>query len=213
MGAKDGTGRFARRQSDIEHIERLRDMIRDAEHAEYIHTNDERKFEGNSLEYIQSVYRCEHLPARIRLYAATRAAEYEPRLADDALLDSLFANRNIMDRLESDSAERCRQSDAKLREWIEAGRVSEEMVVLIRGLFVSERDPPWEPMPMPMPPALLALPAPDDDDIRWGFQNPIETQAAEPPEPLVVARRHTARDPIHDSLCPLLGGAHSLHRG
>jgi hypothetical protein len=157
FGSKDRLPRTAHHASyNKENFDRLKQMVDASVESEYIYTNKEKVFEGNSLEFIQSVYKCEHMPARIRLYAATKAAEFEPLLADNALIDAFFANDKIMGEIEGNAAERCRQNDAQLREWILEGRMSEETALMVRRLFVTEANaPPWEPMPTPEAPLRL----------------------------------------------------------
>jgi hypothetical protein len=73
-------------------VDRLKAMFDDAALSEYIFSNEEKLFKGNSLELMQAVYKAEVLPVKLRLYAATRAVEFEPRLRDDQLLDAVFSS-------------------------------------------------------------------------------------------------------------------------
>src|SRR5215469_12345047 len=58
-------------------LDQLKHMVREAEGAEYLYTNEEKLFDGTILGFIQAVVRCEALPVKIRLYAANKAVEYE----------------------------------------------------------------------------------------------------------------------------------------
>jgi hypothetical protein len=159
-GSKDRLPRTPHHSSfNKKNFNRVKKMVDASVESEYIYTNKDKVFEGNSLEFIQKVYKCEHMPVRIRLYAATKAAEFEPLLADNALVDAFFANAKIMGEIEGNAAERYRQNDAQLREWILEGRMSEETALMVRRLIVTEAHAePWEPMPPPPPDAPLLIP-------------------------------------------------------
>jgi hypothetical protein len=72
MGAKDRIPR------DRAGIEQLKMMVREAEATEYIYTNDDKIFSGCAVEFLQSVYKCERLPVKIRVYAAKECRDFEP---------------------------------------------------------------------------------------------------------------------------------------
>jgi hypothetical protein len=44
---------------------------------EYLITNEKRVFAGNALELMTVMYKAEQLPVRVRLYAASKAIEFE----------------------------------------------------------------------------------------------------------------------------------------
>jgi len=44
---------------------------------EYLITNERRVFAGNALELMTVMYKAEQLPVRVRLYAASKAVEFE----------------------------------------------------------------------------------------------------------------------------------------
>jgi hypothetical protein len=169
----------ARNAGDFERVQRL---ISDSVASEYLQTGPAALFEGNAADFLVSVYRCEKLPVKVRLYAAREALSYEPNPADGALLDQLFANASIMDELKSNHAERLRERDAQLRRWIEAGRADEAIAVEIRNLYADDDHQPWQPLP-PKPVALLAPPTETDcpqnvaPSTGGDGENPAETLA------------------------------------
>ena len=61
MGRKDT---FPRSQKDYD---QLKTMVYDAEVAEFLSTNDNKEFTGTAMELLQSIYRAESLPVKIRL--------------------------------------------------------------------------------------------------------------------------------------------------
>jgi len=81
LGSKDRVPRFSKR---ADALNKLRQMVREAQDAEHLVTNEKLEFRGTAMEFIQSVYRCERLDARTRLYAAAKAIEYEPRVVAEA---------------------------------------------------------------------------------------------------------------------------------
>jgi hypothetical protein len=97
---------------------------------------------------MQAVYKNECLPLRTRLYAANRATEHEPLLRRDQLIDVFFEDPSIVAEIEANAATRAKESDAKLRELIVAGKVDETAALLVRGIFVGEDAPVWEPIPV-----------------------------------------------------------------
>ena len=138
MGSKNRVPR-PRKEAD-----RLRAIVSEIEEADYLIANDDKEFKGSSFEFLQSVMRAEQLPIKVRLYAAKEVLGYEPHVAEDCLLDAVFASHTIMSQLENGAAERCRKSDAQLGKWIEEGRLSAETAILVRNLFAGPKDPPWE---------------------------------------------------------------------
>jgi len=73
MGARD---RVPRGKNGFH---KLKTMVREAEDAEYLYSNENKEFTGTAVELLQAVYRCESLPVKIRLYAATKSADIEPK--------------------------------------------------------------------------------------------------------------------------------------
>jgi hypothetical protein len=151
LGSKNRIPRSERRP--VAETERLRRIVAEIEDADYLVSSNDKEFKGSSFEFLKAMMRAERLPIKVRLYAAKEIVGYEPRLAEGELLDAVFNSSVIMDELQTNSAERTRERDAKLRQWIEEGRVTEAAVILIRGLFVNEHDPVWVPMPQPEPAA------------------------------------------------------------
>ena len=64
-----------------EAVERLREIVTELENGEYLYSNDKKEFPGTAVELLQAIYRCEKLPLKYRMYAATKAADIEPRPA------------------------------------------------------------------------------------------------------------------------------------
>ena len=55
----------------------MKSMAAEYDTNEYLFTNDEKVFTGNAIELITAIYKAERLPIRVRLYAATKAVDYE----------------------------------------------------------------------------------------------------------------------------------------
>jgi hypothetical protein len=77
MGAKD---RVPRRNSRWHG--KFEEMAQQYDASEYLCTNDEKQFTGDARQLLQLIYRSEKLPVRIRLYAASKAMEFEPVTVD-----------------------------------------------------------------------------------------------------------------------------------
>jgi hypothetical protein len=78
VGSKDG---YQRRHFAVA-LEELRDRA-----VEVLKTNDAAIFEGDSLEFVTSIYRNEELPIGLRVHAASLALPFErPRLSATALI-------------------------------------------------------------------------------------------------------------------------------
>jgi nucleotidyltransferase/DNA polymerase involved in DNA repair len=97
-----------------------------------------KEFDGDARKLLQIIYRCERLPLKIRLYAATKAVDFEPataseeqveREADDAMN---FITAELLKRREVRSRER----HALLRELLETGRAMTEADAAKLGLTV-----------------------------------------------------------------------------
>ena len=148
-------------------LDQLKHMVREAEGAEYLYTNEEKIFDGTMLGFIQAVVRCEALPVKIRLYAANKAVEYEaaagtpqfdPATGAVVILpsngrDPDFEQKNLEENREWVAGEfRKRhkawlfECDAQFHEWIASGEMTERQVLLFRGLITDPGDPPWEPV-------------------------------------------------------------------
>src|SRR6516165_9591510 len=74
MGARD---RVPRGRNGFD---KLKTMVREAEDAEYLFSSDDKEFTGTAVQLLQAIYKAESLPVKIRLYAASKAADYEPKL-------------------------------------------------------------------------------------------------------------------------------------
>jgi hypothetical protein len=59
--------------------QRLTEIVSELETGEYLYTNADKKYVGTATELLQSIYRAESLPVKIRLYAASKAVDIEPR--------------------------------------------------------------------------------------------------------------------------------------
>jgi hypothetical protein len=161
-------------------FDQLKAMVREAEATEYIYTNDNKEFTGTAMEFLQSVYKCEHLPVKIRVYAAKEAMSIE-RDAGTPQFDEtgkviLFLPHNrrdplglhddddykdkIMEELDRLGREHNRQRDETLHTWISEDRLSEEQALLVRTLWVEEGDFAWEPVQQRTAPAVQYIAPP-----------------------------------------------------
>jgi len=180
LGSKD---RVPRGRSGFD---QLKTMVREAEAAGYIYTNDNKEFTGTAMEFLQSVYKCEHLPVKIRVYAAKEAMSIE-RDAGTPQFDEtgkviLFLPHNrrdplglhdgdnyrdeIIAQMDRLSREDHRQQDEELRKWIAEGRLHEDCALLCRSQWIEEGDAEWVPVqcsenavtPQPAPMQYVAPP-------------------------------------------------------
>jgi hypothetical protein len=62
--------------------EQLKTVVKQYEDNEYLSTGPDKEFKGSALEFIQSIMRCETIDVKTRLYATSKAVEYEPRLVE-----------------------------------------------------------------------------------------------------------------------------------
>jgi hypothetical protein len=186
-------------------------IIQEAE--QFLRSNGSAVFEGGSLALLVSIYKNETLPLNIRQNAACAAVSYEhPRMSDARVLllrQDAEKQRVIEAYKEADTEEFSKkmaeferkiqqtregiveERDVKLQQWVAAGRLSPEMAIEIRGMWIEESDKPatfhtdmlampdlpgeWRPKPR----ALLPPPRPGRDsprDIEVGSatrQNPL----------------------------------------
>ena len=150
MGRKDT---FPRSQKDYD---QLKTMVYDAEVAEFLSTNDNKEFTGTAMELLQSIYRAESLPVKIRLYAATKAVDHEPKVVPQKEIDEQAdeARDFLMKELDRLHREHTRQKDEQLHAWISEGKLTEEQALLARSQWAEERDAPWEPHKSVPPPRI-----------------------------------------------------------
>jgi hypothetical protein len=136
-------------------------MVREAEDAEYLFSSDDKEFTGTAVQLLQAIYKAESLPVKIRLYAASKAADYEPKLEmqyDDTGHAILILPSNRRDIEDSENrewigkefdkhwkVERARR-DNELRRWIEAGKLSEAQALLACSQWIEAGDPEWKPI-------------------------------------------------------------------
>ena len=71
VGSRDVVPRAARS------YEQLKSLSPEFNTSEFFVTNDERVFGGNAVDLMKSIHKAEQLPVRVRLYAASKAAEFE----------------------------------------------------------------------------------------------------------------------------------------
>jgi hypothetical protein len=71
FGARDAAPRKNAR------LDRLKSMSQEYDTNEYLITNNERVFGGTALELMTALYKAEQLPVRVRLYAPSKAVEFE----------------------------------------------------------------------------------------------------------------------------------------
>jgi hypothetical protein len=190
-GSRKNSGRPLGAKNKIPRdVERLKAMILEAERSEYLYSNDVKEFDGNCLDFIRAVVRCEHLPVKIRLYAATKGIDYEAafeqrlkELADAERQQCLDAEAKAHDlRIDNEISFVQGERDAELRELIAAGDVSPRAGAIIRGWWVL--------------PTQLLLPPPSQGDVdlyRTGIKPDPPTTRRNPfPAPTQRRRRRQA---------------------
>jgi hypothetical protein len=163
MGARD---RVPRGKNGFD---QLKTMVREAEEAEYLTTNENKEFTGTPVDFLMAVYRCEALPVKIRLYAAKEAANYQPKgeIQADSVTgavvflpcngrDPVFEQANfeknaefVTEQLQRLHKQHVFETDTEIRRWIEAGRTTEEQALLYRPFWTDDGDPAWEPVQKP----------------------------------------------------------------
>jgi len=152
MGAKDRI-RGGRR---VKLGPQLEGAIEDVETAEFLVSNANKTFDGSALELIREIYKCEKLPVKIRLYAATKAVEYEGgTIGEDRDFSAnvvVYLPDNTRDwspeeRIGNEGV--LKQRDKELKQWIGEGKLTEEQAIMVRKQWA--RDIPWEPMGEPGP--------------------------------------------------------------
>src|SRR6516225_2576107 len=79
-GRRQGAGRPVGSKNRIpkskDAVNRLNDIVKELETGEYLYSGAV----GTAMELLQSIYRAESLPIKIRLYAATKAVDHEPKV-------------------------------------------------------------------------------------------------------------------------------------
>ena len=130
-----------------EAINRLNDIVTELETGEYLYSTPDKKYLGSAMELLQAIYRAESLPVKIRLYAATKAVDHEPKPVPQAERDAEadeaadFVSRQL-DKLHREHS--CKQ-DEQLHQWIDEGKLTEEQALLARSQWVEDGDAAWEP--------------------------------------------------------------------
>jgi hypothetical protein len=192
-GARPGAGRPVgskdrlRRTSRLRKLGKLEPVMQQMDVTEFLITSESKVFYGNALDLIKTIYKCEQIPIRIRLYAANKAAEYErPAVSDDndpAGRVVLYLPDNLRDLSDDDRAavEKHRRGivarrDAQLRSWILDGQMTEEQALLARSQWTEPGDAVWTPLQHACDPAEKSRPveliAPRDPKSHSADQEP-----------------------------------------
>jgi hypothetical protein len=155
-------------------VKRIKAMVEDFDPSEYLFTSDDKVFKGSALAFIKSVYTCEPIPVKTRLYAATKAAEYETRISEDGQPlgaeaqvhiwlphngrdEELLVATGALTQAELDEyheAERRRlaevaEKDERLHKDVLAGKFTEAQAIIARRYYTQPNDPAWTPPPRP----------------------------------------------------------------
>src|ERR1700757_3726150 len=85
-GARAGAGRPLGRRDTLpragKKYDQLKSLAEEYDTAEFMITNNERVFAGNAVQLMIALYKAEQIPIRVRLYTASKAAEFELRSGD-----------------------------------------------------------------------------------------------------------------------------------
>ena len=135
-------------------LDRLKSMSPEYDTNEYLITNEARIFGGNALELMTTMYKAEQLPVRVRLYAASKAVEFENQngksieeIRAEILQELKAEGDDSLDRLVDDlkrhRAVIIEYRDLQLQAWIEDGTLSEAAAAKVRDLWADKDDRPW----------------------------------------------------------------------
>ena len=159
FGARDVSPRKSAR------LDRLKSMSEEYDTNEYLITNERRVFAGNALELMTVMYKAEQLPVRVRLYAASKAVEFEcdksgrtlEQIREEVRRELIEANNDDgwKEKLEAD-VKRIRaiiieQRDQQLKAWVGAGILSQEAAQKVRSLWAEAADRPFHIEDFAMP--------------------------------------------------------------
>lgn len=147
LGSKDRVPRRPHHHPDA--VNKLKQMVIDAEESEYLFKNNKEPFDGNALALMTAVYKCNQIDIKTRLYAASKAVEHEPTIVDDTIDASEGADEvtgKLIEQLHRKRQVRLAERDGKLRKWIASGVVSEDLAREIRTLYAdtSQGDEPFD---------------------------------------------------------------------
>ncbi|MBV9488660.1 MAG: hypothetical protein JO069_02910 [Verrucomicrobia bacterium] len=208
-GQRPGSGRPPGRRDTVprggKKYERLKSAAADFDTTEFIFTNENKTFQGTALQFMKLVYQSEHMPVRVRVFAAQQAARYETEAGSATLSEDglpiganvhIFLPHNFRDdakaievghftaeeleNYEREHAAQVERFDRKLRQWVTSGQLSEASARLVRMLWVKHSDPPWEPVQPPAPPPRALpwhRPSPSPPDVLNGHEAEIEVPA------------------------------------
>jgi hypothetical protein len=159
LGARDRMPRKSAR------LDRLKSMSQEYDANEYLITNNERVFGGTALELMTALYKAEQLPVRVRLYAASKAVEFESdksgrtfeEIREEVRRELMEADKDDgwKEKFEAD-VKRLRaiiieQRDQQLKAWVGAGILSQEAAQKVRSLWAEGADRPFHIEDFAMP--------------------------------------------------------------
>ena len=118
-------------------------IVTEMETCEYLYSNDDKKFTGTAAELLQSIYKCESLPVKIRLYAATKSVDIEPRPTVEPTAEDTAAAEREAEKWREELAAEIRKHreiilerrERLLARWLGAGELNERQVGLVRTLW------------------------------------------------------------------------------
>jgi hypothetical protein len=165
---------------------------------EYLITNEGRVFAGNALELMTVMYKAEQLPVRVRLYAASKAVEFEcdksgrtlEQIREEVRRELVEADNDdgCKEKLEAD-VKRIRaiiieQRDQQLKAWVGAGILSQEAAQKVRSLWAEAADRPFHIEDFAMP----------DGGRTWDRYDAARISEIRPPAPppVVVGKRESS---------------------
>src|SRR5215472_13681903 len=148
-------------------VNRLNEIVSELETGEYLYSTADKKYMGTAMELLQSIYRAESLPVKIRLYAATKAVDYEPKPMpqQDVEAETDEAAEFIIAELKKLRKASIHEWDRWLQQLIDDREISDATALKIRarvlrpksraqqqadGVAVGDDDiPAWQPVKPP----------------------------------------------------------------
>jgi hypothetical protein len=181
-------------------LDRLKSMSPEYDTNEYLITNEARIFGGNALELMTAMYKAEQLPVRVRLYAASKAVDFESdksgrtleEIREEVRRELIEADKDDgwKEKLEAD-VKRIRaiiieQRDQQLKAWVGAGILSQEAAQKVRSLWAEAADRPFHIEDFAMP----------DGGRTWDRYDAARARISEirppAPPPVVIRKRESS---------------------
>jgi len=114
-------------------------MVREAEAAEYLFTSDGKEFTGTGRELLKQIYHNQRLPLKYRMYAATRAIDFEPPPIIEAAAQEDPVDE-LLDEIRRRRGAKIETKDDQLRQKIRDGVFTEAQALEVRAFYTDTSD-------------------------------------------------------------------------